>query len=186
MFFFSLESSFTALKTENKMGRICKGFLMQTWNKVINLKAYDFQNKSHVRSYNCFRKFFSGIQTASLSELGTKEEELRKMMWLASVQYFLPFIMLVLWLACSQSLGMLQSYCSFSSFSIGIVWVGFAREENNTIRLYQQHYSNRESKAPFNNEFTPTAISEKMLLLQSHAHAKPLNNVCGKREVKLG
>lgn len=76
------------------MGRICKGFLMQTWNKVINLKAYDFQNKSHIRSYNCFRKFFSGIQTTGLSESGTKEEELRNMMWLASVKYFLPFIRL--------------------------------------------------------------------------------------------
>lgn len=56
---------------------------MQTCNKITNLKAYDFQNKSHIRYYNCFKKFFSGIQTTSLSELGIKEEELRKQMWFA-------------------------------------------------------------------------------------------------------
>lgn len=89
--FFSFESFFTALKTENKMGRICKGFLMQTWNKVSNLKAYDFQNKSHIRSYNSFRKFFGGIQTLSLSELGTKEEELRKKVWLAFSSLYSTF-----------------------------------------------------------------------------------------------
>jgi len=51
------------------------------------------------------------------------------------------------------------------------------------VRLYQQHYSNMKSKAPFNKEFTPTNILEEMFLLKWHACSETLNDVCGKREI---
>lgn len=125
------------------MSRVCKGFLVQTCNKTTNLKAYDFQNKSHIRYYNCFRKFFSVIQTTSLSELGIKEEELRKKMLLASSSPYSTFYPLSClfcdWLV-SNHLACYKSHLSLSRFSIRIFSLGFTREENNTVRLYQKHY----------------------------------------------
>lgn len=110
-------------------------------------------------------------------------------MWLASSSPYHTFYPLSClfcdWLVANH-LACYKSHLSLSRFSTGIVWLDSAREENNTIRLCQKHYSNMESKAPFNKEFTLTTISEEMLLLQSNAHTEPWNNVCGKREVELG